>query len=385
MKTKNVFFLYFFLISTGLTAYSQSIKGRITDAKNGNPIPFVSLAIEGTTSGTVSDFEGNFFFEVPKKYAKKTLVAACIGYKEKKIRLSEILGEQDIQIQLRGTNVKIEEVRVERKSLQAYAIARKAVEKISENYISTPYNYELKYQNTDNIRGENPLIRKSTVLLYDSKGYYKSNVYETFKELNYRFLYSERNFVTDNWFLGTTHMDEILEFDVVRHSNNALNKKNIRHFEFAIKEKTTYKGDSVWVLSYHSKKADLANTGLFFAHSCVGELYVKMQDYAVLYNSLYIESGGYSGLTNNLYATETSLTPGIKKVTYSIETTYGHDGKSYLLDKIICNMQLTYEKEEKKQLTNRMTLLEVISSERYNPKVLTARNYFDRAEKKDDL
>jgi len=54
--------LLIILISTTAFAQKGSIKGRIYDAKNNQPIEFATIVIQGTTIGSTSDLEGNYIF-----------------------------------------------------------------------------------------------------------------------------------------------------------------------------------------------------------------------------------------------------------------------------------------------------------------------------------
>ena len=57
MKRKLLLLFAFFTI--GLQVYSQqSLSGTITDADSGDPLIGASIMLEGTTTGTVTDFEG---------------------------------------------------------------------------------------------------------------------------------------------------------------------------------------------------------------------------------------------------------------------------------------------------------------------------------------
>ena len=47
------------ILTTGSFAYSQQITGNVQDEES-NPIPGVTIIIDGTDVGTTSDFDGNF-------------------------------------------------------------------------------------------------------------------------------------------------------------------------------------------------------------------------------------------------------------------------------------------------------------------------------------
>lgn len=60
-------------------SYAQQldIKGRVTDAGDGNPIPGVNVVVKGTTNGTITDFDGNYSL---KAAATDVLVFSYVGY-----------------------------------------------------------------------------------------------------------------------------------------------------------------------------------------------------------------------------------------------------------------------------------------------------------------
>jgi TonB-linked SusC/RagA family outer membrane protein len=64
------------------------VQGKVVD-ENGDPIPGVTVSVEGSTIGSVSDLEGNYSISVPEN---STLVFSFIGYETKKV----VLGDQTI-------------------------------------------------------------------------------------------------------------------------------------------------------------------------------------------------------------------------------------------------------------------------------------------------
>jgi hypothetical protein len=46
---------------------TEYVKGTVVDAESQDPLIGVSVLIEGTTTGTVSDFNGDFELSVPSK------------------------------------------------------------------------------------------------------------------------------------------------------------------------------------------------------------------------------------------------------------------------------------------------------------------------------
>ena len=62
---QNLLCRLFLLILLPFSTFSQTttVRGLVTDAKTGDPLPFVSVFIEGTTVGKNTDFNGQYFIE----------------------------------------------------------------------------------------------------------------------------------------------------------------------------------------------------------------------------------------------------------------------------------------------------------------------------------
>lgn len=87
---RHFLFLAFFLffISSVTSAQTGSIKGRVYNTKNNEPLPFTNIVIGGTNIGSVSDLDGNFLFTALKPgYVK--LVATSVGFEN--VTTEEIL------------------------------------------------------------------------------------------------------------------------------------------------------------------------------------------------------------------------------------------------------------------------------------------------------
>ena len=73
------------LISTGSLHAQTSVSGKVTAGEDSSPLPGVNILVKGTTSGTISDAEGNYRLDVPSSSA--TLVFSFVGYLTKEVPL----------------------------------------------------------------------------------------------------------------------------------------------------------------------------------------------------------------------------------------------------------------------------------------------------------
>src|SRR5690606_29622266 len=58
----RIFYITLLVIIFPVTALAQnaSLRGRVVDAVNNEPLPFVNVIVSGTTTGTITDMDGNF-------------------------------------------------------------------------------------------------------------------------------------------------------------------------------------------------------------------------------------------------------------------------------------------------------------------------------------
>ncbi|MDC6366798.1 MULTISPECIES: SusC/RagA family TonB-linked outer membrane protein [Flavobacteriaceae] len=59
------------------------VKGQVTDAETGVPLPGVTVLIKGTNKGTTTDFDGNYIVKVPSE--ENVLVFSYLGFEDKEV------------------------------------------------------------------------------------------------------------------------------------------------------------------------------------------------------------------------------------------------------------------------------------------------------------
>ena len=89
-------FIFCLMLSVAIFA-DISVKGTVIDADTSEPMIGVSILVLGTTTGTITDFDGNFELSVPDK---ATLQLSYMGYKTIEVRAvptMSIIMETDAQ------------------------------------------------------------------------------------------------------------------------------------------------------------------------------------------------------------------------------------------------------------------------------------------------
>lgn len=83
----------------------EVISGTVTDEQSGDPLPGVNVMVKGTTTGTSTDSEGNFEFDVPS--LQDTLVVSFVGYQSQEVPIS---GRTSLEISLVSEAISGDEV-----------------------------------------------------------------------------------------------------------------------------------------------------------------------------------------------------------------------------------------------------------------------------------
>tara|TARA_R110002073_G_scaffold139232_2_gene289338 strand:- start:112208 stop:115075 length:2868 start_codon:yes stop_codon:yes gene_type:complete len=102
MKTKNYLFIVFVLFSLSSFAQSYTVSGVVSDNSN-EPLPGVSIVVQGTTTGTTTDFDGNYSLEVTNG---NILVFTFVGFETQRITVN---GQTEINVTLQA-GVALDEV-----------------------------------------------------------------------------------------------------------------------------------------------------------------------------------------------------------------------------------------------------------------------------------
>lgn len=104
---KRIVLLLIMLLVVGVTAsiaQSRKVTGRVLDDK-GQGIPSAGVTVKGTTTGTVTDFDGNFSLDVPQNLT--VLVFQAVGYNAQEIAASNgmTVRMQSSSLELKGAIV----------------------------------------------------------------------------------------------------------------------------------------------------------------------------------------------------------------------------------------------------------------------------------------
>jgi outer membrane receptor for ferrienterochelin and colicin len=110
---KTIYSIFLLIFSFSAFAQEASLRGKVVDAVNNEPLPFVNVLVSGTTTGTTTDLDGNFLLTGLQPGFVR-IEASFVGYKKTISSEIEISAANTsfIEIQLEQQKEQIEEVTV---------------------------------------------------------------------------------------------------------------------------------------------------------------------------------------------------------------------------------------------------------------------------------
>ncbi|MGL5888440.1 MAG: carboxypeptidase-like regulatory domain-containing protein, partial [Bacteroidia bacterium] len=88
--------LIFFCICQQTAA--QTLTGKVTDASNGNPLPWSLIRVANSSVGNYAAADGSFMLSLPENQQESLLIVSHIGYKPDTISISEGQRFYDIRL-----------------------------------------------------------------------------------------------------------------------------------------------------------------------------------------------------------------------------------------------------------------------------------------------
>jgi hypothetical protein len=106
-----------------LAGRAQTIRGRVLDLASGKALPFVSILVKGSQTGTLSDIDGKFELSVP---AGGSLQLSYLGYEPRTVKVDELGDSNHVIVRLQPSGVLLNEITVIAGENPAHRIIKKA-------------------------------------------------------------------------------------------------------------------------------------------------------------------------------------------------------------------------------------------------------------------
>ncbi len=300
----------FFLMLSSSTFGQQILEATILDKETGEPVPFASIGIVGTSKGTSSNFDGQFSISISEPVL---LQVTSIGYESKKIYSIDVTKV----IELKPVITELDAVVVLSNPPNAKKILQKAFKKISENYNDKPFMQKFFYRHyckDDDTFGR---LIEASVDVWKDRGY-KSFQNSAGEKESVRITQLRRSL--DKTEMAQGHepisVSNILETDVVgyqarkksEHMSFYTNVSNLKtdmdSYSFSFKGITSYDGQEVYTIGYVYKKDSVLTTSGDYRirAQATGSIFITTDTYAIIKTEELKTYGKNSVRTKTYYA-----------------------------------------------------------------------------------
>jgi hypothetical protein len=284
----------FLLIFFVFAAKAQTIKGRIIDANSNQTLPFVSLLIKNTQTGTLTDIDGKFQIDVSGK-PDAQLQITYLGYQPVTIVANSFSDPNKITIKLKPQAIALQEISVLAKENPAHRIIKRATKNRDinnpEKMHSFTYDSYTKFFVTADIKASIDSVSTTDTTLQGVDKFFKNQHLLLIESVTKRdFLHPDKSHETvlasrvsglknSPFALLATQLQSFSFYDdfvtvLDEKFLNPISQGSTRKYFFLL-EDTLYNGaDTVFVISFRPKQNKNFN-------GMKGVLYINTNTYAI--------------------------------------------------------------------------------------------------------
>lgn len=134
-KIRTLFSFGWLLALVMVSSYAfaqQTVTGRVVEAATGDPLPGATILVSGTSTGTITDFEGNYSLAVPE--GSKQLEFSMIGFEHQLIQLE---GATIINVAMKVKTTALNEVVVTGYTTQSRAEMTTSIAKLDTKVLES--------------------------------------------------------------------------------------------------------------------------------------------------------------------------------------------------------------------------------------------------------
>ncbi len=340
------------------------LKGRVIDAKSKQGIPYAHIAIENTSTGTVTNDAGYFTFNFNNRDSLEgQILYSSVGYKSLKIPLiDKRLLQDSLLVSLVQETKMLDEIIISEKFLSAKQIVKKARKSIEDNYFQNPFNQEVFCRVKEKAADSLTFKEEATMLTYYDIGFKGTvNPYKHIFGQILQFRNVTQNPYKDGWG-GVGGMILVYSHDIILDKNNVLYKTAAYNLELT--NITKYDDDEVYEITFTNKRPSAYTTGYGYPApvSSIGKLYISSESFAILRYEHCIERKPYKPKKNNPYRSE--------NVKYKLIQTFKRYNDRYFIHHT--KHVFLYDKINLKTLesTHHTKSMDILSSEIYTEEVI---------------
>lgn len=323
-----------------------SIKGTVYDNQTRKALQYVSVAIEGTSSGTITNGEGFFILKLPQSNEQLNIRISHIGYKPYTLPVM-LVRDQKIDIYLKPDIVSLQEVVIRR--VDPTEIITSTIKNLKTNYSPIPFYLTTFYREG--------VLKNSTYLSYAEA------ILKIYKP-------------TINQFLGTEQVKEIksrkiinadqtdtllmklkggvsvcLSLDIAKNIPDFLELSEVDKYRYTLSDIISYESHNAYAIGFVQKES--IEEPLF-----TGTIYIDTDSLAILGADFEINPSFISKASDYLIS-QNRRTHIVKPERFAYSLTYRKIGNHYFTNHAKCDIQLKVRKKGRFFSNNYTAFLEM--------------------------
>ncbi|MCK5134379.1 MAG: carboxypeptidase-like regulatory domain-containing protein [Bacteroidales bacterium] len=143
------------------------LKGRIMDSRSGKPLPYTTIALSGTSLGSITNQTGEFSFKLPGDLPDPMLVISYLGYKSMFLPISYPV-EKELVIRLKRETIPLQEVII--RFADPALLLAESINRIPGNYLDDHATMTAFYR--ESVKRNDHCMMYSEAVLDVAKGPY---------------------------------------------------------------------------------------------------------------------------------------------------------------------------------------------------------------------
>jgi len=225
------------LLTISISLFSQemiTLEGKVIDKNSKEPLAFSYVTLEDVALGTVTNGDGEFLVNIPKRYEDSRIVFTYVGYMRASYSIEELQKLNPLLIELKRDVEQIGEVVIKpEKKITAKQLMKRVIKNIEKNYAQAPVILDGYYRETVAENGAFITYADAATQIhyapYQEKSYhwkdYRMDAQRSISTLNFGNMYNGRSLHRGHFHSQTISKDQAKVIDC-RSSNN-LTKTNM--------------------------------------------------------------------------------------------------------------------------------------------------------------
>ncbi|MEE4215394.1 MAG: carboxypeptidase-like regulatory domain-containing protein [Bacteroidales bacterium] len=225
------------------------LAGRVTDAGNGEPLPYATIGIESKGKGTVANYEGEYTLKLGKEFLDDTLVVSYLGFFSRKIPVNQAI-DSHFNISLTRFYVPIPEVLIRNREPQE--LIRNAKRKIPENYSNNPVQMTAFYREA--VSKRNKLLTYSEAVLQMYKSSYTPTLFSDQMKIYKSRKINNLERSDTLTFKLRSGLDGSLQLDGVKNTFDFLSTENFPYYDYRMTDIINIGDEAAFVIEFEQKE-----------------------------------------------------------------------------------------------------------------------------------